>query len=64
MWSCIKETFRRPEIHLGDIEPLPVLNDEQQRAFTGINSSCHVGKSGATLLFGVTGAEEKATSIL
>ena len=37
-----KETFRRPEIHLGDIEPLPVLNDEQQQAFTGINASCHV----------------------
>ena len=58
-----KETFRRPEIHLGDIEPLPVLNDEQQQAFTGINALAMSGKSGAALLFGVTGSGKTSVYI-
>ena len=58
-----KEAFRRPEIHLGDIEPLPVLNDEQQQAFTGINALAMSGKSGAALLFGVTGSGKTSVYI-
>ena len=51
-----REVYRRPSVHLGETEPLPVLNEEQQRAFEGISRLALSGKAGAALLFGVTGS--------
>ncbi len=58
-----REAYRRPEIHLGEIEPPPLLNDEQQRAFEGINTLACSGKSGAALLFGITGSGKTSVYI-
>lgn len=58
-----REAFRRPEIHLGEKEPLPVLNQEQQAAFDGINALAHSGKSAAALLFGITGSGKTSVYI-
>ncbi len=51
-----REVFRRPAIHLGETEPLPVLSPEQQKAYEGIAELAASGKAGAALLFGVTGS--------
>ena len=51
-----REVYRRPEIHIGDTEPLPRLNDAQQRAFDGIKELSDSGRACAALLFGVTGS--------
>lgn len=58
-----KEAYRRPEIHVGETEEMPVLNAEQTRAFEGINSLALSGKSGAALLFGVTGSGKTSVYI-
>ena len=58
-----KETYRRPQIHLGETEPLPVLNEEQQKAFEGLNAMAASGKAGAALLFGVTGSGKTSVYI-
>lgn len=58
-----REAFRRPEIHLGEREALPVLNQEQQRAFHGINALTVSGESAAALLFGVTGSGKTSVYI-
>ena len=58
-----KETYRRPQIHIGATDPLPVLSDEQERAFTGIDALAQSGKAGAALLFGVTGSGKTSVYI-
>ena len=58
-----KETYRRPQIHLGETEPLPILNEEQQKAFEGLNAMAASGKAGAALLFGVTGSGKTSVYI-
>lgn len=58
-----KEAYRRPQIHLGATDPLPVLSDEQEKAFTGIDALAQSGKSGAALLFGVTGSGKTSVYI-
>lgn len=58
-----KEAFRRPQLHVGEAQPLPVLSDEQMEAFTGINRLANSGKSGAALLFGVTGSGKTSVYI-
>lgn len=58
-----REAYRRPEIHVGELEPLPVLNAEQQRVYEGINALACSGKSGAALLFGVTGSGKTSVYI-
>ena len=58
-----REAFRRPEIHLGEKLPLPVLNQEQQAAFAGINALTQSGQSAAALLFGVTGSGKTSVYI-
>lgn len=51
-----QEVFRRPA--LADVEPapLPILNEEQQRAFEGLDALAQSGKPSAALLYGVTGS--------
>ena len=58
-----KETYRRPQIHIGETEPLPVLSAKQQEAFEGIQSLAAAGTSGAALLFGVTGSGKTSVYI-
>ena len=58
-----REAFRRPEIHLGEREALPGLNQEQQGAFDGINALTVSGESAAALLFGVTGSGKTSVYI-
>ena len=58
-----KEAYRRPQIHIGATDPLPVLTDEQERAFTGIDALAQSGKAGAALLFGVTGSGKTSVYI-
>ena len=50
------EVYRRPDVFVGETEPLPVLNAEQQSAFDGIDALASNGEAGAALLFGVTGS--------
>lgn len=58
-----KETYRRPDIHVGELEELPQLNQTQQQAFEGINRLALSGESGAALLFGVTGSGKTSVYI-
>ncbi len=58
-----KESFRRPQIVTDDIVPIPVLSEEQNEAFTGINELALSGESGAALLFGVTGSGKTSVYI-
>ena len=58
-----KEAFRRPQLKLGEMEALPVLSDAQSEAFNGINELAMSGKSGAALLFGVTGSGKTSVYI-
>ena len=45
-------------VSLDDVEPAqpPVLNQEQQSAFLGLDRLCQQGKAAAALLYGVTGS--------
>ena len=58
-----REVFRRPRIHVGETEPLPILSSEQKNAFEGIDALAQSGKSGAALLFGVTGSGKTSVYI-
>lgn len=58
-----REAYRRPEIHLGEPEALPVLNSRQEQVFNGINALACSGKSGVALLFGVTGSGKTSVYI-
>ncbi len=58
-----KETFRRPQLNVGEPADLPTLSDEQNSAFKGINELALSGKSCASLLFGVTGSGKTSVYI-
>ena len=58
-----RETYRRPQLHFGELEPLPSLTGRQQEAFEGIRALAASGKSGAALLFGVTGSGKTSVYI-
>lgn len=58
-----REVFRRPEIYVGEREPLPVLNVEQQRAFDGLSALADSGGARAALLHGVTGSGKTSVYI-
>lgn len=58
-----REVFRRPQIAPGEIEPLPTLNDEQQRVFEGLRDLTESGKPCAALLQGVTGSGKTSVYI-
>lgn len=58
-----REVYRRPEVFVGETEPLPVLNAEQQRAFEGISELAESRKPAAALLQGVTGSGKTSVYI-
>lgn len=58
-----REVFRRPEVHVGELEPLPVLNQAQQKAYEGINALLLSGTAHAALLHGVTGSGKTSVYI-
>ncbi len=57
-----RETYRRPEVYSGELQPLPQLNREQDEAFKGIDALSTAG-AGAALLFGVTGSGKTSVYI-
>ncbi len=58
-----QEVFRRPEVFVGETEPLPVLNGEQQQAFAGLQELADRKNAEAALLFGVTGSGKTSVYI-
>ena len=58
-----REVYRRPKLHSGDKLPLPVLNDDQEKVFSGISDIAEREKSAAALLFGVTGSGKTSVYI-
>lgn len=58
-----REAFRRPDFHVGELEPLPVLNAEQQRAFEGLLALMNEDAPKAALLQGVTGSGKTSVYI-
>ncbi len=58
-----REVYRRPEIREAEPQPLPILNDEQQKAFSGLKELALADKAGAALLFGVTGSGKTSVYI-
>ena len=51
-----REVFRRPEQKWMPPAPPPVLNEEQQSCFVGLNDLRSTGKPECALLYGVTGS--------
>lgn len=51
-----REVFRRPEIYVGETDPLPVLNSEQQKVYEGLIDLLTQPGADAALLYGVTGS--------
>jgi len=58
-----KEAYRRPQIHIGEKEPLPVLTPEQEKVFDGIDALAREDRAGAALLFGITGSGKTSVYI-
>ena len=51
-----QEVFRRPRVEEVDPLPPPILNEEQQHAFEGLDALAELEKPAAALLYGVTGS--------
>ena len=58
-----REVYRRPEVFVGETQPLPELNAGQRRAFEGISALAEGGRSAAALLQGVTGSGKTSVYI-
>ena len=58
-----REVYRRPKLHSGEKLPLPVLNNDQEKVFSGISDIAESEKSAAALLFGVTGSGKTSVYI-
>lgn len=58
-----REVYRRPIIPAEELEELPVLNEEQSMAFTGISKLACSGRAGCALLQGVTGSGKTSVYI-
>jgi primosomal protein N' (replication factor Y) (superfamily II helicase) len=51
-----EEVFRRPKIWTGKLKSLPVLNADQQSAYSGLKELLEMPTPEAALLYGVTGS--------
>ena len=58
-----REVYRRPETKETEPQPLPVLNAEQEAAFSGLDRLALADHAGAALLFGVTGSGKTSVYI-
>ncbi|MBP5169927.1 MAG: primosomal protein N' [Oscillospiraceae bacterium] len=58
-----REVFRIPEFSVGVRQKMPVLNDEQQSAFEGLDVLASSGKAAVSLLEGVTGSGKTSVYI-
>ena len=58
-----REVFRRPEDAPEVLSALPVLNEEQEKAFAGISDLAEEGRAGCALLQGVTGSGKTSVYI-
>lgn len=58
-----REVYRRPETKETEPQPLPVLNTEQEAAFSGLDRLALADHAGAALLFGVTGSGKTSVYI-
>ena len=58
-----RDVYRRPEVYADDILPVPVLNEEQQKAYLGLSALADAGRPCAALLFGVTGSGKTSVYI-
>lgn len=58
-----REVFRRPELPPEELAELPVLNEEQSAALSGISRLALSGKAGCALLQGVTGSGKTSVYI-
>ena len=61
--SIKREVFRIPEFSAGDRLKIPILNDEQQSAFEGLDMLASSGKAAVSLLEGVTGSGKTSVYI-
>ena len=61
--SIKREVFRIPEFSAGDRQKMPILNDEQQSAFEGLDILASSGKAAVSLLEGVTGSGKTSVYI-
>ena len=61
--SIKREVFRIPEFSAGDRQKMPILNDEQQSAFEGLDMLASSGKAAVSLLEGVTGSGKTSVYI-
>lgn len=58
-----REVYRRPEVYVGELEPLPILNAAQQTAFDGLSELLQSVAANAALLHGVTGSGKTSVYI-
>ncbi len=58
-----REVFRRPELPREEQRALPVLNDEQEKAFHSLSVLAASGQATAALLLGVTGSGKTSVYI-
>ena len=58
-----REVFRIPSFTAGERRPMPVLNDEQQQAFDGLNELACRDKASVALLEGITGSGKTSVYI-
>ena len=58
-----REVYRRAEITTDEILPVPELNAEQEKAYTGLARLADTEKASVALLFGVTGSGKTSVYI-
>ena len=58
-----REIFRRPEIYVGELTPLPVLSEAQENIFCQLEELLSAGEARAALLHGVTGSGKTSVYI-
>lgn len=58
-----REVYRRPELPPEELKDIPKLNDEQEKAFLGLEKIAESGKAACALLQGVTGSGKTSVYI-